>query len=345
MLELARPEWLWLLLTLPPLVWWWTRRGRLALRYPLADDLAPLAVGRANRTRRLGLILRVLALALMIVALAGPRWPDEQTRVETSGIGLMLLVDVSGSMAERDFSWDGLPLSRLEAVQRVFRLLLVGGNAPDGTAFAGRPTDLAGLLAFASRPETTCPPTLSHSVLLRELDGLQPQSDPRRAWTNITDALLMGLERLQALDNREKVIVLLTDGVQTVDPAPSGWRPRQAARAAQALGVKIHVIDAGLDKPAANLSPAALAEAKDRRKEAVYLMKEIATLSGGQYLRAGDTAALVAACQTLDRLRADDVLSFHYRRYHEGYPWLLLAALGLLVVVLTLERTRWRSLP
>lgn len=337
--ELARPEWLWLLLLLPPLVWWWTRRRRVALRYPLADALAALGEGRANRTRWLGLLGRVVALALGVLALAGPRWPDEQTRLQTAGIGLMLLVDVSGSMAERDFTWDGVPTSRLEAVQRAFRLLLAGGTTPDGVAFAGRPTDLAGLLAFASRAETTVPPTLSHSVLLRELDGLKPQSDPRRAWTNLTDAILLGLDRLEPLGDRPKALVLLTDGVQTVDPAPSGWRPRQAAQAAQALGVPIYVLDAGGD--VAGLD----AEAKARRQEAVYLMQEVARLSGGRYLAANDSAALVEACRTFDRMKPTMRLSFQYLRYHEAYPWVLLAALGVLVVVLALERTRWRSLP
>jgi Ca-activated chloride channel family protein len=288
----------------------------------------------------------VLILVLGIVALAGPRWPDERTRLRTEGIGLMLLVDVSGSMAERDFTWDGVPVSRLEAVQRVFRLLLVGGQTSNGASFTGRPTDLAGLIAFASRAELTCPPTLSHSVLVRDLETLRPQSDPRRAWTNITDAILLGLERLTALGDRRKVLVLLTDGVQTVDPAPSGWRTREAAQAAKSLGVAVYVIDAGGEVSSGEgRSAGTQADAKARREEAVFLMQEIARLSDGRYLRAGDTAGLLEACQTLDRFERKDITSFQYLRYHEAYPWLLLTAVALLVGLLTLERTRWRSLP
>lgn len=349
MTYLAQPSWLWLLLAVPPLVWWWTRRQRLTLRYPLAGDLAPLAEGRANRSRLLAVAARVVALVLCILALAGLRWPDERTRLGTEGIGLMLLVDVSGSMAERDFTWAGEPLTRLEAVQRAFKLLLVGGVAPEGVVFEGRPTDLAGLVAFATRAEKVRPPTLSHSVLVTDLDRLQPMSDPRRAWTNLTDALLVGLDRLQAVSpqERRKVLVLLTDGVQTVDPAPSGFSPRRAAQMAQSLDVPIYVIDAGSDTPAGDeaLTPAALTEFKAHRAEAVSLMEEIARLSGGKYLAASDTAALVEACRTLDALTRQTTISFQYRRYFEAYPWLLLGAVGLLVAVITLERTRWRSLP
>jgi Ca-activated chloride channel family protein len=346
--QLAQPQWLWLLLALPPLVWWWTRRQRLALRYPLAESLASLAEGRANRSRRLALAARVLALALAILALAGLRWPDERTRLDTEGIGMMLLVDVSGSMAERDFSWDGEPLSRLEAVQRAFKLLLIGGVAPDGTPFEGRPTDLAGVLAFATRGEKLRSPTLSHSVLVREIEKLEPMKDPRRAWTNLTDAILTSLERIQSVGKqRKKVLILLTDGIQTVDPAPSGWKMRRAAQAAHSLGIPIYVIDAGSDTPSPDESrtPVALAEFKDRRKEAVALMHQITEISNGRYLAASNSAALVEACKKLDGMERQTIQSFQYRRYYEAYPWLLLASLALLVLVITLERTRWRSLP
>lgn len=347
MAELARPEWLVGLIVLPLLVGWWLRRRRPAVRYSLAGSLLAVGAGRAWVTRAMARTAKLMALMLGIVALSGPRWPDEQTRVDTEGIGLMLLVDVSGSMAERDFSLDGFPVSRLEAVQHAFRLLLIGGTTSDGTAFEGRPTDLAGLLAFATRAESTCPPTLSHSVLVRELEGLRPQSDPRRAWTNLTDAILLGLERLQSVGPRRKVLILLTDGVQTVDPSPSGWKTRQAAQAAASLKVPVHVIDAGNDALSAedNRSPEARREALARRAEAVYLMQEVARISDGRYLRAGDSSALIDACKLLDRLERQRIESFQYRRYTEAYPWLLLASALLLAGVAILEQTRWRTIP
>src|SRR6185437_1225945 len=99
--------------------------------------------------------------------LSGPRWPDLRTRIETEGIAIVMLVDVSGSMAERDFDWRGEPVSRLEAVKKVFHLFVSGGEGTDTTGdgtdvsnFQGRPTDQIGLVTFATRPETACPLTL-----------------------------------------------------------------------------------------------------------------------------------------------------------------------------------------
>src|SRR5438874_54544 len=121
--QFAHPGFFWLLLLLPPLLWWWLRRRRGALRHPAAghSDLPP---GRARLARPVGAALRGLGLLLIVVALARPLWADRRTRVETEGIGLVLLVDVSGSMAEPDFDWDGQPTTRLDAVKRVFRLFV-----------------------------------------------------------------------------------------------------------------------------------------------------------------------------------------------------------------------------
>src|SRR3982750_3677398 len=134
MFHFANPRLLLLALAVPPLVWWWLRQRRGALR--------------------------AAALVLLVGALAGPRWPDLRTRIATEGIAVVMLVDVSGSMAERDFDWAGEPITRLDAVKKVFRLFVAGGAAgPGGPPFEGRPTDLIGLVTFATRPETACPLT------------------------------------------------------------------------------------------------------------------------------------------------------------------------------------------
>ena len=78
-----------------------------ALRYPATGALAGLPAGRGRWARYGGAGLRGLALLLLVVALAGPRWPDRRTRIDTEGIAIQMVVDVSGSMAEPDFDWDG----------------------------------------------------------------------------------------------------------------------------------------------------------------------------------------------------------------------------------------------
>jgi Ca-activated chloride channel family protein len=254
-----------------------------------------------------------------------------------------MVVDTSGSMAERDFDWNGEPISRLDAVKRVFRLFIAGTAVealPDGSRarFEGRPTDLVGLLAFGTRPDASCPLTLNHSTLFRLLDTEQPRASPGESETNIVDAVTLALTRLRAGGPRRKVLVLLTDGEHNVQKPLSGWTPRQTAQVALSLGVPIYTIDAGSDITTRE-------EAAAVRAQAVQTLRELADLTGGKYFAARDTPALVAACAAIDRLERTTIASFQYRRYHEAYPWLAMAAFVSFVLALLLERTVWRRLP
>jgi Ca-activated chloride channel family protein len=345
MFHFASPGYLLLLLVLPPLAWLHLRRRRASVPHPSLTLFADLPVGRAPLARHGGLALRLLALALLAVALAGPRWPDLRTRLDTEGIALMMVVDVSGSMAERDFDWNGEAISRLDAVKRVFHLFVAGGAAqgglPDGRspAFEGRHTDLVGLVTFATRPDVACPLTLGHATLFRLLDAEQPRAVPGESETNISDAVTLGLARLRAAGPRRKVLVVLTDGEHNVTNPPSGWTPRQAAQVAASLGVPVYAIDAGSDAAGRD------ADAAANREVSVQTLRDLAGITGGKYFAARDTAALVAACRAIDRLERTTIASFQYRRYHEAYPWLALASFVFFVLALALERTWWRTLP
>jgi Ca-activated chloride channel family protein len=365
----ANPGFLWLILAVPPLLWWWLHRRRNALRHPAVGVLAGLPAGKARLARWGPGILRSLALLLIALALAGPRWPDLHTRIETEGIAIVMLVDVSGSMAERDFDWRGEPISRLEAVKKVFHLFVSGdagfpsssspvpgadkgGDGTDLSGFQGRPTDLIGLVTFATRPDTACPLTLSHSVLLRLLDAEQPRRIPGESETNLSDAIALGLHRLESAGPRRRVMVLLSDGEHNVPQPRSGWTPRQAAQVANGLHVPIYTIDAG-GLGAAPLEPAVKeTPATDRasspgevRARAVKTLEELAQITHGHYFQARDTKGLLNACKSIDALERTDIQSFQYRRYHEGYPWFALAAFVLFGCALGLERTVWRRIP
>jgi Ca-activated chloride channel family protein len=350
MVQFASPSDLWLLLAVPPLLWWWMRQRRAALRHPTAGLL--IHPGRRGRWARWGgALLRGSALTCAVLALSGPRLPDLHTRIDTEGIALVLVVDTSNSMSKRDFDWKGKPVSRLEAVKRVFSLFLTGGTeTPDGQSpgadFQGRPTDLAGLVTFATRPETVCPLTLSHSALLRMLEAEQPHSVPGESETNLSDAVAEGLQRLRQAPTRRKVLVLLTDGEHNVPEPRSGWTPRQAAAVAAGLGIPVYTIDAGgKPDPAEQAADTTGPTPAQVREDAVRTMQEMATMSGGRYLPAHDTAGLVRACRSLDSLERSEIRSFQYRRYHEGYPYLALAAFALFAAALGLDRTLWRRLP
>jgi Ca-activated chloride channel family protein len=344
----AQPLWLLLLLLLPLLLWRWFRQGRVALRFSDVSPLQSLPRGRSATAHWGGLVLRGLALLSLIVALSGPRWPDRGTRIPTEGIAIVLALDVSGSMGERDFTWGAEPVSRLEAVKRALRLFVEGGEGVGGEKLEGRKHDLLALVTFATRPESVCPLTLSHNVLLKLLEGEQPRTIPDEGRTNIGDGIAWALYRLRAAGNRRKVIVLLTDGehnVEQLGPAKEkALRPRQAAQLAANLNIPIYAIDAGSDAPPKEGGGVDEGSAADRIN-AVKTLQEVARMTKGRYFRASDTKALLEVCGQIDRLERREIETFLYRRYAEGYPWFGLAAFVCLMAVQLLELTLWRRLP
>jgi len=329
------------LLVVPPLVWWWLRPGRGAMQYPDTRSLVGLPAGRSRAARRGGAALRAAGLGLLVVALAGPRWPDAGSRIPTEGVAIAMVVDVSGSMAEMDFNWQDEKISRLDAVKKVFRLFVEGGAGPGGAHLEGRANDLIGLVTFGTRPESACPLTLNHAVLLQLLNGEQPRG-ALEGQTNIGDAIAWGLFRLRSAGPRRKVMVLLTDGEHNVPPP--ALKPRQAAQLAGNLGVPIYVIDAGSDEPAAAEQGVKGSSAADR-VNAKKTLEDVAKITGGLSFEARDGKALLDACARIDALEKQRIVSFQYRRYYEMYPWFALASLACWLILLVLETTVWRMVP
>jgi len=341
MLSFANPEFLWLAPLAALLAWWRATRRRPALRYADTRLFAGLPTGRAGRARWGGAALRGLALLALVVACAGPRRPDLRTRLPAEGVAIVLALDVSGSMGDKDAVWvpDAPPVSRLDAAKRAFHLFVAGGDAPDGTHFDPRPADRIGLVAFAAVPETACPLTLNHSVLLRVADAQEPKTS-LEAGTNVGDALAEAVIRLdRGAGDRRKVLILLSDGEHNVSRAGPAdpLKPRQAAQLAANLGIKVYTIDAGGDPP-----PGA---AGASRRAGHETLRAVAAMTGGRAFAAADGGELLAAYREIDGLEKEPVVSNLYRRYHDDYPWCAAAALALLLATHLLESTRWRVVP
>jgi Ca-activated chloride channel homolog len=372
MLSFSHPFFLLLLPVAGLIVWRWSRRRLPAAPYPDATLLSGLPSGRARLARFLSLGLRAAGLGCLVIALAGPRWPDLGSRLPTEGIAIEMVVDASGSMATPDFHWNGQTMTRLDAVKKAFRLFVEGSEAgqdetgrkgEEATAqsspppavvasprplLEGRPNDLIGLVTFARWPQTSCPLTLSHSVLLRLMDAEKPRTIPTESESNIGDAIAWALVRLEKAKTKRKVMILLSDGEHNVPPP--ALTPRQAAQLAASQGVPIYAIDAGGITGASEGADAAPGQTSKESLEAIRASAEktmaaIAQITGGRHFKVHDAESLLQVCQEIDRLERQEIKSFQYRRYFEGYGVLGMIAFGLLAGVGLLELTVLRKAP
>lgn len=326
--------WLLMLLPIAPLAAAaWLRKHPAAIRWPDIRPFSGLPNGRTLLARVGGATLRGLAVGAIILALAGPRWPDEGSRLPTDGIAIAVALDVSGSMAEPDFDWDDEKITRLSAAQRALRQFVLG----DESIASNRGQDQISLTAFAALPEDTCPLTLSHDVLLQFLDAEKPRSLPETG-TNVGDAIAWSLRTLQASDSQRKILVLVSDGEHN-SPGPA-LTPRQSAQLAAQQGVAVYTIDAG-----PRLNDAAKPEDRAERESGHKALAAVAAMTGGKSFAAHDAATMRAALTEIDRLERSPIQSFQYRRFVEGFPEFAIAAALCLTLVFGLESTIWRRTP
>lgn len=323
------PYYLLALLLLPPLVWWYATRGERvlgAVRYSAVDRLLRADRRRTGRWRHLPFGLRLLALALLLVAFARPQTGVTAENVATDGIDIVLVLDLSSSMLAEDLEPNRIGAARQVAADFV----------------RGRLNDRIGLVVFAGEAFTQAPLTLDHRVvttLIGELEvGIIEDG------TAIGMGLATAVKRLSDSRAESKVIVLLTDGQNnrgSIDPAT-------AAQMARALDVRIYAVGAGtrgaapvpVDDPLFGRRTVSMQV--DIDDEA---LEEIASLTGGRYFRATDRESLERVYEEIDALETTEVEMTSFTRYGELFHLPLGAGLGLLLLELALGRTVLRRLP
>ena len=331
-LNFAHPWLLLLLLLLPLLALLAGARGNApAVTF---SSLAPLrASGKVRRAKRGSILLSLLllGLALLIVALARPQLGRTLSRVQASGIDIVLAIDVSRSMMAEDLSIGNQRANRLEAVKSVTQKFI-----------EARPNDRIGITCFAGRPYLVSPLTLDHDWLLQNLErvkiGLVEDG------TAIGSAIASAANRLKDKEAKSKIIVLLTDG----DNNAGKITPAFAAEAAKALGIKIYTIGAGTR----GFAPMPVQDMFGRtmyRNVKVEVdeetLKKIAEVSGGQFYRATDTKTLNQIFEQIDKLEKSTVELSQYKQYRDLFPWFLASGFGLLALQVVLAQSVGRRLP
>jgi len=323
MLEFAWP-WMFLLLPLPILAWWWLppyRARQASVQVPFFDRLAA-ATGQVPqrgavvlRRRAVQMIVATLVWVLVVAALARPQWDSDPVTREISARDLVLAVDISGSMDQRDFRTpDGQMLTRLDGVKRVI-----------GDFIARRHGDRIALILFGTRPYVQVPFTQDLDTAQQLLD--QTQVGMAGQQTAIGDTIGLAIKTLENSAAQQKILILLTDGNDTASRVP----PEHAADIARQNDIAVYTVGVG--------DPAASGE----NRVDLGVLKAVASTTHGQFFRAEDGAQLQAIYADIDRLVPAKLQTLSWRPELPLFQWPLGAAvtIALLLWLALLVGSEW----
>ena len=296
--------WIFVLLPLP----WLLRMilparevSEVSVRVPFGERLQLAIEGRSTGSApsRHRLIVPTLVWILLLTALARPQWLEPPITRNQPTRDLLLLVDLSGSMKQEDFTnAAGEKVDRLTAVKEVL-----------GHFLSRREGDRVGLVVFGDAPFLQAPFStdldLSRQLLDETVIGM---AGPRTAFG---DAIGLGISLFDESDAPAKTIIALTDGNDTASQVP----PVEAARVAAQRDIRIHTVAIG--------DPTTVGE--EKLDEGT--LRATAEAAGGKYFFAADRAQLAGIYDELDRIETREIDVISHRPRIDLFPWLVFAAL------------------
>ena len=307
---------------------WKRRMGPVTLRY--ADTgLVPVS----KRSLRLRLtpfvsMLRILALALAIVAAARPQLVDAREVIRGEGVDIAIALDVSGSMGETDFE-----PHRLGAAKQIIADFI-----------EDRKYDRIGLVVFSREAFIQSPPTLDHLALERLLRDIYLADEMRiEDGTAIGSGMATAANMLKDSSAESKIVTLITDGVNNAGELD----PITVATAAEAVGIKLYTIGMGSgdDTSGSQIGPSGTGSVTQENPLDEETLRQIAAIANGKYYRATNTEELRGIYAEINALEKSDVEIQNFIRHREILTWVLVPALVLLLLERVLSNTVFRRLP
>ena len=330
-MRFAHPAILWLLAVLPVMAayLWYFRQGDLpSLRFSSNETVPGLPRGALERHVVVPGVIRMVAVALLILGAARPQKGLHSEEMTTKATDIMICLDASRSMLILDFK----PKNRFEIAKEVIENFI-----------RGREHDRLGLILFAEYAITECPLTTDRDALL-EMTKNVSVGDIGPDQTAIGMGVTTAVERLKDSQAKSKAIILVTDGANNAGSVD----PITAAKTAAAFGIKIYAIGAGTpeggDMPVDDpLLGHRLVPVKSDLDEDTLL--KVAESTGGKYFRAKSSDSLKEIFKQIDSLEKTDIKVREFMEYEELYWPFLLAALAGIFIELTLVKTAFRTLP
>ena len=261
-------------------------------------------------------ISKYIILSALIIAMARPRtFTISQDNDDSKGIDIMLSVDVSLSMLAKDLEPD-----RLTALKGIAKKFV-----------NQRPGDRIGLVTYSGEAFTKVPVTSDHAVVLDELENLNPLE--LQPGTAIGEGLSVAVSHLRNSKAKSKIIILMTDGVNTIENA---MPPQVGAQLAKSNNIKVYSIGIGTNGYA--LMPTqtdifgdlVFNEVEVKIDEPV--LREIAQTTGGKYFRATSNQSLEDVYNEINQLEKSELKSTKLYNYEEYFRFFLWIALGVLIL-------------
>ncbi len=327
--EFLHPSYLYLLLLLIPIIGWYIyRRKRVTANLQLSTTEAFFDVPKSYKYYLLHLpfVLRILALAMLIIVLARPQSSDNWQNKNVEGIDIIMAMDISGSMIIED-----LKPNRLEAAKSV------------GVEFiSSRPNDNIGIVVFAGESFTQSPLTTDKNSLVGLMNSLSFNMVDVDG-TAIGLGLANAVNRIKDSQAKSKVIILLTDGSNNAGEID----PLTAAEIAATYNIRVYTIGVGTKGEAP--FPVQTVYGVQRQMVKVEIdektLTDIAEKTNGKYFRATDNKSLKAIYQEIDQLEKTKISVTEYSKKDERFfPFAIIAILLLLCEVI-LRNTILRHIP
>ena len=325
-IEFAHPGFFWLFILIPVIIGWYVWRERKLFGYLSVSAVRGFSVPSKSiipKLRHLGIVLRVLALAALIIALARPQSSLSWQNSTTEGIDIMIASDISGSMLAEDFQPNRMEAGKNIAIDFI----------------KNRPNDRIGLVIFSGESFTQCPLTIDHDVLINLF------KDIKNGMIDDGTAIGMGLatavNRLKESEAKSKVIILLTDGSNNAGSIP----PVTAAEIAKQFNVRVYTVGLGTKgfAPYPVQTPMGVQYQRMPVDVDEGTLTKIATITGGKYFRATNNETLKNIYEQIDKLEKAKIDVTQYNKKTEMFLPFAIIALLLLLLEFGLKNTVLRG--
>jgi Ca-activated chloride channel homolog len=319
-MNFANPEFLYLLIAIPLLIAWYILKYRKkypALKVSTLKGFAGTSPTLRQRLFFLPFALRVVILALLIIALARPQTTSRSSEIKTEGVDIVLTLDVSTSMLAEDLKPNRIDAAKKYAMEFVDK----------------RIDDRIGLVIFSGESFTQCPITIDHDILKNLFKDVE--SGMIQDGTAIGMGLATAVNRLKDSKAKSKVVILLTDGVNN-----AGFvAPGTAAEIAKTFGIRVYTIGVGTKgkAPYPFQTPFGVQYRNIDVQIDEPVLNEIADITNGKYFRATNNKALEKIYAEIDEMEKTEIDETVFSTYHEEFFPYALAA-GILFVIEMLFR-------